>query len=268
MPLCSSSSSLRTLLRSGSAALLLVALNSTARFQNWRYAAPTLLMLLLAAGLGAGALARRRPRALAQPLAAALLLLVLVAPASWFPTQISHFARASANIAGQQVEVARRLAAREPRPRRVLVGDAGAIPYLSGLDAIDGKIKLLDEQPADWDVTKVARIWDSILTKHPDISAAFFHNDDMALAAHNVMKAKNRTDILIAGGRNLYTALKARIPFLDINQEREFGYAGYTGMVELARQLHLSISSPVWPAVRQPAPWADSRRALGELLSA
>ena len=29
-----------------------------------------------------------------------------------------------------------------------------------------------------------------------------------------------RADILIAGGRNLYTALKARIPFLDINQER------------------------------------------------
>ena len=36
-----------------------------------------------------------------------------------------------------------------------------------------------------------------------------------------------QADILIAGGRNLYTALKARIPFLDINQEREFGYAGY-----------------------------------------
>ncbi len=65
-----------------------------------------------------------------------------------------------------------------------------------------------------------------------------------------------RADILIAGGRNLYTALKARIPFLDINQEREFGYAGYTGMVELARQLALSIESPVWAAVRKPAPWA------------
>jgi nitrogenase molybdenum-cofactor synthesis protein NifE len=63
-------------------------------------------------------------------------------------------------------------------------------------------------------------------------------------------------DILIAGGRNMYTALKARIPFLDINQEREFGYAGYAGMVELARQLCLTIESPVWEAVRRPAPWA------------
>ena len=69
------------------------------------------------------------------------------------------------------------------------------------------------------------------------------------------------TDILIAGGRNLYTALKARIPFLDINQEREFGYAGYTGMIELARQLALTIESPVWPAVRKAAPWAASKAA-------
>jgi nitrogenase molybdenum-cofactor synthesis protein NifE len=61
--------------------------------------------------------------------------------------------------------------------------------------------------------------------------------------------------VLIAGGRNMYTALKARIPFLDINQEREFGYAGYRGMVELARQLVLTIDSPIWPLVRQPAPW-------------
>lgn len=67
-----------------------------------------------------------------------------------------------------------------------------------------------------------------------------------------------QADILIAGGRNLYTALKARIPFLDINQEREFAYAGYRGMEELARQLALTIESPVWAAVRKPAPWAHT----------
>ena len=76
-----------------------------------------------------------------------------------------------------------------------------------------------------------------------------------------------RADILIAGGRNLYTALKARIPFLDINQEREFGYAGYDGMLELVRQLALTIESPVWDKVRQPAPWA-AQKAVGEPLVA
>ncbi|WP_282339146.1 nitrogenase iron-molybdenum cofactor biosynthesis protein NifE [Pseudomonas sp. PS02288] len=64
-----------------------------------------------------------------------------------------------------------------------------------------------------------------------------------------------RADLLIAGGRNMYTALKARLPFLDINQEREFGYAGYEGMLELARQIALTLESPVWQAVRERAPW-------------
>lgn len=76
-----------------------------------------------------------------------------------------------------------------------------------------------------------------------------------------------QADILIAGGRNLYTALKARIPFLDINQEREFGYAGYDGMLELVRQLALTIESPVWAKVRAPSPWA-AQKAVGQPLIA
>lgn len=69
------------------------------------------------------------------------------------------------------------------------------------------------------------------------------------------MVRENDVDVLIAGGRNMYTALKARVPFLDINQEREYGYAGYRGMVTLAEQLALTIENPIWPAVRTPAPW-------------
>ncbi|HYQ39295.1 MAG TPA: nitrogenase iron-molybdenum cofactor biosynthesis protein NifE [Pseudomonas sp.] len=77
-----------------------------------------------------------------------------------------------------------------------------------------------------------------------------------------------RADILIAGGRNMYTALKGRIPFLDINQEREFGYAGYDGMLELVRQLCLTIESPVWEAVRRPAPWAAATQPGAAALAA
>ena len=70
-----------------------------------------------------------------------------------------------------------------------------------------------------------------------------------------------KADILIAGGRNMYTALKAKIPFLDINQEREFGYEGYQGMLELVRQLALTMESPVWESVRAPAPWKKAKVA-------
>ncbi len=124
------------LLLGAAASVLLVSLNTTARFQNFRYAAPALIMLLAAAAVGAGSLARRGR--LGGVVAAVAVAVAVVAPARAFPVQIDHFARASANIAGQQVEVAARLAARTPRPRRLLVGDAGAIPYLSGLPAIDG----------------------------------------------------------------------------------------------------------------------------------
>ena len=85
----------------------------------------------------------------------------------------------------------------------------------------------------------------------------------------NIVREQN-VDVLIAGGRNMYTALKARIPFLDINQERDFGYEGYTGMVELARQLALTIENPVWEKVRRPSPWgkvtsaAEKRTASSE----
>ena len=66
---------------------------------------------------------------------------------------------------------------------------------------------------------------------------------------------KTKADLLVAGGRNQYTALKARIPFLDINQERHKPYAGYVGLVEMAKEIDHALHSPVWEQVRQSAPW-------------
>jgi nitrogenase molybdenum-cofactor synthesis protein NifE len=69
--------------------------------------------------------------------------------------------------------------------------------------------------------------------------------------------AETNADMLIAGGRNQYTALKARIPFLDINQERHHPYAGYVGMIEMARELDEALHSPIWAQVRKVAPWEE-----------
>src|SRR5438105_9413730 len=82
------------------------------------------------------------------------------------------------------------------------LGHSGAQGRAKGFEKIMKnypKIQVLNTDPADWDVTKVARIWDTHLTKYPDIKAAFFHNDDMALAAANVMKARGKTGIIIGG---------------------------------------------------------------------
>ena len=84
--------------------------------------------------------------------------------------------------------------------------------------------------------------------------------DGIALAKGNAKEllkviAKTKVDMLVAGGRNQYTALKARIPFLDINQERHNPYAGYVGLIEMAKEFDRALHSPIWQQVRQPAPW-------------
>ena len=66
---------------------------------------------------------------------------------------------------------------------------------------------------------------------------------------------QQKADMMIAGGRNMFTAYKGKIPFLDINQEREHAFAGYKGMVELARQICLTLESPIWSQARSRAPW-------------
>lgn len=72
----------------------------------------------------------------------------------------------------------------------------------------------------------------------------------------NVLK-QTKADVLITGAGNKYTALKAQIPFLDINHERHHAYAGYAGLVELARELHEALYSPIWKQISKPAPWDE-----------
>lgn len=94
------------------------------------------------------------------------------------------------------------------------LGHTGAQGRAKGFESVVKNypdLKVLDTQPADWDVTKASRIWDSLLTKYPDISAAFFHNDDMALAAQNVMKARGRDKILVGGVDAMPPAIEAVI---------------------------------------------------------
>jgi len=53
--------------------------------------------------------------------------------------------------------------------------------------------------------------------------------------------ADDGATMLVAGGRNRYLAAKEGWPFVDVNQERETAYAGYEGLVNLARDLANSV---------------------------
>jgi nitrogenase molybdenum-cofactor synthesis protein NifE len=76
-----------------------------------------------------------------------------------------------------------------------------------------------------------------------------------------VMKEK-LPDLVVAGGKTKFLALKTRTPFLDINHGRAHPYAGYEGMVTFARQLDLTVNNPIWPALVERAPWERTAEEL------
>ncbi|MBK7656305.1 MAG: nitrogenase iron-molybdenum cofactor biosynthesis protein NifE [Betaproteobacteria bacterium] len=92
--------------------------------------------------------------------------------------------------------------------------------------------------------------------------------DEMTPREMYAMLRDARADIMLSGGRSQFVALKARMPWLDINQERHYPYGGYEGMVELVHQIDRAIFNPVWQQVRIPAPWdvsGDDGVTLGAL---
>jgi nitrogenase molybdenum-cofactor synthesis protein NifE len=79
--------------------------------------------------------------------------------------------------------------------------------------------------------------------------------DDMTPREMFKMLKDARADIMLSGGRSQFIALKAKMPWLDINQERHHAYAGYEGMVDLVHEIDKALNNPIWEQVRQPAPW-------------
>jgi hypothetical protein len=125
--------------------LYVVALNGQVRWQNERYTMPAVAWLFILAGAGLAVLVQRA----GTTLAARGFWAARVAFAGWlcftfvrwqapnFRDQVWFFARACRNIRDQHMVAGKRLAALAPR--RVLVGDAGALLYVAdrpGLDLI------------------------------------------------------------------------------------------------------------------------------------
>lgn len=130
--------------------LLVVAANAQVRWQNERYTMPAVAWLLLLAALGAAQiLARPRDSSARSPAVAhavhvaralALLGLIVLFAIHQEPKmrdQIWFFGRASRNIRDQHITAGRVLREITPRPKRVLVGDAGALLYASDLPGLD-----------------------------------------------------------------------------------------------------------------------------------
>ena len=133
--------------------VLVVASNAQVRWQNERYTMPAVAWLLLLASLGAaqilaqpGTVAARASKRIYAVYAvhaarigmlAVLVTLFIVHQEPKMRDQIWFFGRASRNIRDQHITAGRVLREMTPRPKRVLVGDAGALLYASDLPGLD-----------------------------------------------------------------------------------------------------------------------------------
>lgn len=87
--------------------------------------------------------------------------------------------------------------------------------------------------------------------------------DDMPPRQMYAMLRDAKADIMLSGGRSQFVALKARMPWMDINQERHHAFAGYEGMVTMIAEIDKALFNPVWAQVRAPAPWETVDPLLG-----
>ncbi|MFP4485486.1 MAG: nitrogenase iron-molybdenum cofactor biosynthesis protein NifE [Campylobacterales bacterium] len=61
--------------------------------------------------------------------------------------------------------------------------------------------------------------------------------------------------LLLAGGRSLYGAIKKKVAFIDVNQEKEVSYGAYVGLLNFAEDVKHALSNPVFYTVSKEAPW-------------
>jgi nitrogenase molybdenum-cofactor synthesis protein NifE len=77
--------------------------------------------------------------------------------------------------------------------------------------------------------------------------------DDMTPRQMYAMLRDAKADIMLSGGRSQFVALKARMPWMDINQERHHAFAGYEGMVTMVPRSTRRCSTRCGQQVRKPA---------------
>jgi len=86
--------------------------------------------------------------------------------------------------------------------------------------------------------------------------------EDTSTAGLLAVMREKMPDLIVAGGKTKFLALKTKTPFMDINHGRSHPYAGYEGMVTFARQLDMTVNNPIWAALNTPAPWEKNSDEL------
>ncbi len=76
---------------------------------------------------------------------------------------------------------------------------------------------------------------------------------------------KQSADLLVAGVKERFLAYKMGIAFCDFNHDRTTSFEGYTGMANFAREVSITINSPVWQLPVKRACWVVSGSQLASI---
>ncbi len=76
-------------------------------------------------------------------------------------------------------------------------------------EAIEGKLDLVDEQPADSDPAKAMTVMENMLTTHPDLDGVFILNATMTVSSLEAVDNAGKTDLNIIGFDSSTDALQA-----------------------------------------------------------
>ena len=171
--------------------------------------------------------------------------------------------RAEGVIAREESRVWRRLAPYKPRfeGKRVLLF-TGGVKSWSMVNALEGAgltiVGTSTKKSTKEDKDRIRKM-----------KGEEFHQwDDLKPRDIHKMLKDSQADILMSGGRSQFIALKAKVPWLDLNQERHTAFAGYDGIVNLCEEIDKTLSNPIWRQVRLAAPWenpAPRENKVGEV---
>jgi ribose transport system substrate-binding protein len=120
-----------------------------------------------------------------------------------------------------------------------IAGQQNAADRRNGFsDAVAGKVDIVAEQTANWEVEQGYNVFQNILQANPGITFVFASNDNMGLGAYRAIKEAGRDDIQVMG----YDAISAALTAVEEGKmvatvaqfPAEMGIEGVKAAIEMA----------------------------------
>lgn len=116
-------------------------------------------------------------------------------------------------------------------------GAAKAVSLVKGFEELGMDVVIIGTQTGDHDdYKKIARI----------VKDGTVIIDDANPLELKELLIKQKANLLVAGVKERFMAYKLGIAFCDFNHDRTVSFEGFDGMVNFAREVDISVNSPVW----------------------